>query len=29
MTVRTDRAKAELGYAPVITVEDGIAAMRR
>lgn len=29
MTVRTDRAKAELGYAPVITVEEGIAAMRR
>ena len=29
VTVRTDRAKAELGYAPVITVEDGIDAMRR
>ena len=28
VTVRTDRARAELGYQPVITVEQGLAALR-
>jgi nucleoside-diphosphate-sugar epimerase len=28
ITVRTDRARAELGYAPVITVEEGLARLR-
>ncbi|HEY8431606.1 MAG TPA: NAD-dependent epimerase/dehydratase family protein [Sandaracinaceae bacterium] len=28
VTVKTDRAKAELGYAPVVTVEQGLAALR-
>jgi hypothetical protein len=28
VTVRTDRARRELGYAPVISVDDGLAAMR-
>ena len=27
VTVRTDRARAELGYAPVISVEEGLAAL--
>jgi nucleoside-diphosphate-sugar epimerase len=25
--VRTDKARRELGYAPVVTVEEGLAAM--
>lgn len=29
VTVRTDRARAELGYAPVITVDQGIAELGR
>lgn len=28
VTVRTDKARAELGYAPVVSVEQGLAAMR-
>lgn len=27
VTVRTDKARAELGYAPVVTVEEGLAAL--
>jgi nucleoside-diphosphate-sugar epimerase len=27
VTVRTDRARNELGYAPVVSVEDGLARM--
>ena len=29
VTVRTDKARAELGYAPVVTVDEGIAALSR
>lgn len=29
VTVRTDKARAELGYAPVITFEEGLADLRR
>jgi nucleoside-diphosphate-sugar epimerase len=29
VTVRTDKARAELGYAPVITVDEGIAGLSR
>ena len=28
VTVRTEKARADLGYAPVITVEEGMRAMR-
>ncbi len=29
ITVRTDKARAELGYAPVVSVEDGLAALQQ
>jgi len=29
VTVRTDRARAELGYVPEVSVDEGLAELRR